>query len=115
MLLTREAILGADDLKSVVVTVGEWGGDVTVRGMTGAQRDAFMAANRTKAGEFDPTNYRAKLVARCVVDEAGKPMFTEADIEALSGKSSAALDRVFNVADKLSSTSAEAVKEAEKN
>ena len=40
-MLTREQILGSDDLKRQTVAVPEWGGDVFVRMLTGGERDAF--------------------------------------------------------------------------
>ena len=44
MTLTKDQILEANDLQSESVTVPEWGGDVLVRTMTGADRDAFEAS-----------------------------------------------------------------------
>ena len=114
-MLTREAILAAGDLKTVDVEVPEWGGSVRVRMMTGTVRDTFAAGLRKANGEFDATNYRAKLLACCLVDEAGTLMFSESDIEALNSKSAAALDRVFKVADSLNVMNEAAVEAAEKN
>jgi hypothetical protein len=114
-MLTRDAILTAQDLKTTEVDVPEWGGSVAVRMMTGTERDAFGESLRKPDGTFDGTNYRAKLLAKCVVDEAGKPLFSDADIEVLNAKSSAAIDRVFKVADTLNTMGAEAIEAAEKN
>ena len=41
MLLTRDKILSADDIRSERVKVPEWGGEVIVREMTGAERDEW--------------------------------------------------------------------------
>ncbi len=43
-LLTKDDILGADDLATEDVEVPEWGGCVRVRALTGTERDAFEAA-----------------------------------------------------------------------
>jgi len=40
-LLTRDAILEAQDLQHEEVYIPEWGGSVRVRTLTGAERDAF--------------------------------------------------------------------------
>ena len=101
LMLTREQILTADDLKSEIVEVPEWGGSVRVAAMSGAQRDAFEMSLLVN-GKPDLTNSRAKLVAASVMDEAGAPMFTPADIEALGRKNAAALSRIVEVARRLS-------------
>lgn len=104
-LLGREQILAADDVATEEVAVPEWGGSVMVRGLTGRQRDEFEAAlieRRGKKSVPNTDNIRAKLVARCVVDEAGHRTFTDADAGLLGDRSGAALDRVYEVAARLS-------------
>jgi hypothetical protein len=120
--LTREAILKADDLPTEVVTVSEWGGEVLVRGLNGTQRDEFEASTITMRGPMgkqqavpDTANIRAKLVARCIIDEDGEPMFTQSDVHALGQKSSAALDRIFEVASRLSGISKDDLEELGKD
>jgi hypothetical protein len=117
-MLSREEILRADDLTRERLEVPEWGGALTVRAMTGAERDAFESAILTRRGQtFDVNmrNVRAKLAAWTVVDEAGARLFTEADVEQLSQKSAAALQRVFDVASRLSGLSRADVEELAKN
>lgn len=103
--LSRDEILGADDLKSESVEVPEWGGAVIVRELTGAERDAWESSvvktNGTKV-TVDSRNMRAKLAALCIVDDEGKRMFSEKDTVALGNKSAAALDRVTDAARRLS-------------
>lgn len=103
--LTRDEILGADDLKTESVKVPEWGGVVLVRELTGAERDSWEASvvktNGTKV-TIDSQNMRAKLVALCVVDADGKRVFTEKDAVKLGAKSASALDRVVDTARRLS-------------
>lgn len=115
-ILKREQILSADDLKRESVSVPEWGGEVLVRTMTGAERDAFEAAiGGGKARQVNTANIRARLVALTVVDEAGARLFADGDMEALGRKSAAALDRCFSVAMRLNGLSAKDVEELEKN
>jgi len=84
---------------------------VLVRGMTGRERDAFevslMQPGRGGRKVLDPANVRAKLVARCVVDDDGGRLFTDADVAELGGKSAAAVDRVYAVAARLSGMGAD--------
>lgn len=105
MRLSKDAILGAEDLKSEEVEVPEWGGSVLVRGLTGRERDDYETSLMVQRGGqmvSDIANARAKLVARCVVDDDGQRVFDNDDIGALGGKSGAALARVFDVAARLS-------------
>ena len=118
-LLTREAILQAKDLPYEDVAVPEWGGKVRVRALTGAERDRFEASiveQRGKAGpRLNTANIRAKLVALCCVDEQGNRLFSDEDAELLGRKSAAALNRVFEVAQRLSGLTQADMEELEKN
>src|ERR1700691_1394282 len=71
---TREKILAADDLRSEVMDVPEWGGEVTIRSLS------FTAANgifKQEVKGFDP---RLRLIAACLVDDAGAPIFSGEDL-----------------------------------
>lgn len=116
--LGRAAILEADDLATEDVEVPEWGGVVLVRALTGGERDKyesdiFQAGQAqvpqvvngkvvTPAPEYNLQNLRAKLCAKTMIDEEGKRLFSDKDVEVLGTKSAAALDRVFSVAQRLS-------------
>ena len=112
--LKRDDILQADDIKLELVPVPEWDGDVYVKGMTGAERDKFegsLVIMRGKDKQINMSNIRAKLASMTICDENGKRLFNENDVQALSQKSAAALQRVFEVAQKLSGISDEDVEE----
>jgi hypothetical protein len=104
-LLSGKMILGAVDNPAERVSIPEWGGDVLVRGMTGTERDRFekmsveMRGNKRVVVE---KHIRARVASICLVDSNGDKLFTPKDVEALSEKSGAALDRVFAVAMRLS-------------
>jgi hypothetical protein len=106
MRLSKDDILKAADNTPEEVDVPEWGGTVLVRGMTGKERDAFevslMTPGRGGRREVNPVNVRAKVVARCVVDDDGNRLFTDADAAELGDRSAAAVDRVYAVAARLS-------------
>ncbi len=117
--LSREDILNCDDIKTEDVDVEEWGGFVTVRVVTGAERDAFDASivkGEGKKQKISTDNIRARFAALTVIDkETGKRIFSDTDIGALGKKSSAALTRVWNVAQKLNYMTEEDIEELKKN
>ena len=103
-LLTREAILDADDLTTEDHEVPEWGGTVRVKMLTGTERDAFEASvteTRGKNVKANLANVRARLVSLCLVDTTGRRLFAREDIPLLGRKSAAALDRVFDACRRL--------------
>lgn len=117
-LLTRDEILSADDIKTEIIEVPEWGGEVKVKALTGAQRDRFeqnSVEGKGKDTKVNLTNIRARLVAASVVDDNNKPIFQDSDVKALGAKSAAALNRVFEVAQRLSGLTEEDVKELTEN
>lgn len=103
-LLTKAQILGVADLEHEDVDVPEWGGTVRVQMLTGAERDAFEQEIVTRQGkkvQMNLANVRARLVALCLVDEEGQRVFGESDVKALGRKSALALNRVFEVAQRI--------------
>lgn len=105
-MLSREAILGCDDLKREEVQVPEWGGSVFVRVMSGAERDWLDASSLNDQGEAKSVhdrlaNYRGRLVVLTTCNEDGSSLFMLPDAEALGKKSAAALDRIVEVAQRI--------------
>lgn len=109
--LTKAEILGADDLGREQVDVPEWGGHLWVRTLSGEERESFetsmMTIDKKGKRELRIRNMRSGLVARAACTEDGVRIFTDDDIRALSGKSAAALERVYVVAARLSGLSPE--------
>jgi hypothetical protein len=117
-ILSRASILAAEDLPRETVAVPEWGGDVLVQGLTARERDDFeisLSTGKGKSQENNFRNLRARLVARCVVDEKGERIFGDADMTALGGKSAVVLQRLFEMAQKLSGFTSADVDELTKN
>jgi len=117
-LLSKTAILSANDLQTEDVEVPEWGGAVRVRSFTGRERDAFessMVRGDGRDHKVDLTNMRTRLVGLTVIDETGQRLFTDEEVDLLGAKSGAALDRVFAVAQKLNGLSGADVEELSKN
>lgn len=99
-LLSRDQILGSDDRSYEDVDVPEWGGTVRISTLSAAARDAWErglvdAKGKTKA------NVRASLVAKALVDQKGNRLFNDDDVKALGRKSSKALDRCFEAAQRV--------------
>lgn len=114
-ILTRDEILSIDDVKTETVDVPEWGGEVIVRNVGGRDRDRWEASLTQQRGNQtvqNLDNMRAKLVVKAVVDEDGNRVFSDQDANALGGKSSAAIVRVFNVAARLSGIGDDAIEDA---
>jgi len=101
-MLDKAAILAAPDMPTEEVAVPEWGGTVKVRGLTAAERDVFDTTCFDGNGKLLVANFRAQLVVRTVVDDAGVRIFADTDVELLGGKASTAIDRLFSVGQRLS-------------
>lgn len=113
MHLSRDQILGAEDITFEDVAVPEWAPKaakkpeqvfVRIKALTGAERDRFEASITERRGRKTRTNMvnvRARLVAVAAIDMDGKPLFRPADVESLGQKNAAALDRVFSAAMRL--------------
>ena len=130
MALNRAAILAAKDIPSEPVDVPEWAdpetGDCTVyvRGLTGDELDDFQGSIRQFRRSFDgkgmepvlvQQGMHAKLLVKCLVDEAGERLFEDSDAAALGAKAGAVVDRLYDIASRLSGLSEEEKEEMEGN
>ena len=122
MVLSKEQVLGADDLKKESVSCPEWGGDLLVREPTAMEWDNYeQSLTQTEEvgkrivvkGNFG--NAKARLVVRCAIDESGKRLFTDEDADALGQKSATAIGRLFDVIERLGGVSQRAKERLEKN
>ncbi|MFI6105846.1 hypothetical protein [Streptomyces sp. NPDC051310] len=105
--LSPQQILDAEDLSTEDVDVPEWGGTVRVRALSGTERDkieaSMVSASGTSLNTEKLAGFRARLAAAAIVDENGKRMFrSEAETRRLGEKSATALQRVCDVAMRLS-------------
>ena len=118
-------ILAADDRTFEDVRIPEW--DVSgkpptvlrVVGITGKERDAYEASiivGRGRDQTVNARNARAKLIVRSVINpQTGEKLFTEEHVKALGDKSALALERLFDVARRLSGLTDTDVKELTEN
>lgn len=112
--LKHDDIVSVKDIVLEEVEVPEWGGNVYVKGLTGAERDKFEASlvlERGKSRTMNLANIRAKLCVLTICDEKRERLFKSEEVQMLSQKSAAALQRVFIVARKLSKIENEDVEE----
>ncbi len=110
-MLSRDQILGQDRLEREEVAIPEWNDTVQVRALTASERDRFESMS-AKGTLTDP---RARMAVATLCDAEGKSLFAEADLPAVSGLSASALDRVFDVAMRLSRMGPEAAEVEKKD
>lgn len=119
--LTKDVLFKADDLPRERVDVPEWGEGayVFVRPLTASERDswemyAIEMRGRWKSDSVFP-GLRASLIVRCAVDDDGKRIFDDLDVDQLGDKSGKALDRLWEVATRLNGMTAQDVEDLKKN
>ena len=115
MVLSKEQILSADDLKTETVNIPEWGGDVLLRELRGRERDAFEEGSMDSKRNVTMTNMRARLVALSAIDDEGERLVSSKEANELGNKSATALNRLFEVCCRLSGITSDDVDKLEKN
>lgn len=117
--LGRDAILAALDIKYEYVDTPEWGGRVRVRSLTGSERDQYdgetyaaQQAAKTQGRGTPLTDFRVRRVAKAIVDDDGRRVFSDKDVAALGQKNSAVIDRIDDVVVRLSGMGTASVEEA---
>jgi hypothetical protein len=92
----------------------EWGA-VRVRALTGKERDHFEGMALAAKAKNDFTGLRSYVVCRTVIDDDGKRVFEDSDIESLNNASARPIDFLFDQVRRLSGMTDDAVEELEKN
>jgi hypothetical protein len=119
-LLSKEQITSADDRKWEDVDVPEWGGTVRLLALSGTDREAWELSTMVMGpnGSVQRRNLvdaRAKLLAKCLIDEDGQRLFTDKEVKDLSAKSGAVIDRLFDIARRMSGLGKDAVEAKQGN
>lgn len=119
-MLSKSAILKANDIESQIVPVPEWDGEVKIYGLTCGEKDQFessLVSVDVQTGKRSITmkDATARLCVMCIRDEEGKRIFDESDVVQLAKKSGKAIQRVYEVAEKLSGLAKGEVEEMVKN
>jgi hypothetical protein len=115
----RDQINGADDCAREAVTVREWGGvTVYIRSITAAEIDSWQDETYQLNGtdvKVNRANIRARLLARCLVDENGERAFTDDQAEELGAKNNKVVEKLYKIAERLNAVTAEDVTNLAKN
>lgn len=119
-MLDRAAFLQAINQKLPTLAVEVPGlGTALVRRLTGKEKDSFEAGNwkTSKSGErvYDPSNYRGRLAALVLGDEAGNRLFEDDAAEQLGDLDSVKLDAIVDAAHRHNGMTEKAREEVEKN
>lgn len=115
-LLSKDAILASHDLATEDVEVPEWGGTVRLRLLTGTERarvedDVLEARNKGK----EVALFKLRVLALCLVDDAGNRLFTDAELGQLGKKSANVIESLFKRCQQANGLGGDAVEEEEKN
>jgi hypothetical protein len=111
----RDAILEPTDLTTEEVHVPEWGMTIRVRTITATEREQLYMSIEDSRTKNEPTNFMARLVAASVVDETGNKIFQMTDAVRIGNKSGSAVNRIADVAIRLSGIGQAQVEELRKN
>jgi hypothetical protein len=122
MVLTKQQIIESNDLVTKTIPVPQWGGVVIVREAMSRDREEYdRSLVDTQMVNDKPTvvtnydNAKARLVVKCLVDEQGNRLFSDAEAEVLGRKNANVIERLFNEITTLSKMGWQAIKDAEKN
>ena len=108
--LTKDAILQADDLPRVLVEVPEWGEGAVVNVRTLSALEAESLKGIDEKG-----NFLGRFAVLVMCDENGERLFSDEYADKVGGKNNNALRKVCDAAQELNGMGAEAQEEAAKN
>jgi hypothetical protein len=109
----RDKIQGVNDIKKE--TVKEWDCNIEVRTMTALQRAILLSTCVDKNGEILNEKFQAAIIIGCCFDpKTGQKIFTEQDENWIMEKSAGPIERISQIAMKLSGLTGQTVEQAEK-
>lgn len=99
----RDQILNTQDIPSEIVKIKEWGIEVEVRGMTGAERTRILDLAMSNSGSINLQMVYPEIVISTAFDPStGEQIFAPEDRTALLSKSATALDSLATIGMRLS-------------
>jgi hypothetical protein len=113
-ILTREQILGSDDIETEQVEIEKWEGAVIVRELTAGERNR-IGVQAQKSGGTIPDDFFPTIAAWVMIGKDGQALFKKSDVDALGKKSWAAIEAVVSVALRLSGMTEESADELGKD
>lgn len=119
MSLTREQILSNKSFRSKTIEIPEWGGEVRLKAMSGADREAMESVVYEDVGGKlqmkKGVSYMAEMLLRTWCDDDGNLLFKPDEINLIQEKDSVILARIFKVAAEVNGLSGDEEKVIEKN
>jgi hypothetical protein len=119
MSLTREQILSNKSFRSKTIEIPEWGGEVRLKAMSGADREAMESVvSEDVGGKLQikkGVSYMAEMLLRTWCDDDGNLLFKPDEINLIQEKDSVILARIFKVAAEVNGLSGDEEKVIEKN
>lgn len=117
-MLSRDEILRRDDRQRKTVTVPAWGGAVTVRELSMADKAAVLTVMAGEDGDGKSQAQRAvaanaMMIVRAVIDAAGAAVFADGDLPAIEAMPESVVMPVMDAIRSLGETPA--AKDLEKN
>lgn len=116
MSLREKLLAKSNELK--IEPIEAFGEKLFVRELTGSERDAFEASLSNIVGKNvvpNLKNVRAKLIIKSLCTEDGSRVFEDTDLDSVGNLPAAELDKVFEVAQRLSGLKKEDIEELTKN
>lgn len=117
----RQLILASDDLKTEIVEISEWSTEesvckIKVQALSGRERAKWLQNAVGEDGKADLQKIYPDLVITCSHDpETNEKIFEPTDRDALNEKSGSALEKIAQVAVRISGLSKEAGDTVAKN
>jgi hypothetical protein len=113
----RDKIFAAKDIKEEKVLVPEWDTELLIKGLNGKDRSDLLAACiDMKTGSMDLEKlYPMLIIATAYDPETGEKVFEATDRDQINTKSGGALEKVGQVAMKLSGLNKDDLENAKKN
>lgn len=118
--LTREDIIGKQDLCITSLEVPEWDAMVYIRRWKGKERSRFLRTTVKEEGEADLDSIfenMSLVVSMSLCDENGNLLFNDSkeDLELLGSKDANAIQRIYEAVLALNTLGKDALKNAAKN
>lgn len=132
-LLNRNQILEVKDIKTKIISIPEWGGDIMIKQLSAKEYNDItmnmvnirkMAAKQLSSkknadenledaiNELAIKNKKILLIIKSVVDENMKHLFSETDMELLYQKNTNVIDRIIA---EIEEFNADSIEETKKN
>lgn len=115
-MLTRDNILNLDDRRTHKIAVPEWGGDLYLRRLSGAERGRWQAlCARVKDEPELLEGLAGRFLTMALGDEKGDRIFSDADADALNKRDGQVLERIVELAYAFNGIGDGSIEDAEKN